>query len=238
MAFSSFARRMEALAICFWGDRTCTTRKGGAIPAIANRPEIQRDLIVNRRPTEWGFVEPRHHREIRTVPSLGSETSAVNAPRSDNRRLKSHTERIVRGNDAVWQYLDDGKKVYIFPLVKGERQRVVDEGPLPFLFKVRANEADARYQMSLVAENADKYLVKVLPKLKEDQESFKVAWLHLHKQFLLPTRITLVSPNGISSREYYLDRQRPNAPVDDQSFQGGVLPGWTVQKNPATEDLR
>jgi hypothetical protein len=84
--------------------------------------------------------------------------------------------------------------------------------------------------MSLVAENADKYLVKVLPKLKEDQESFKIAWLYLHKELLLPTRITLVSPDGISSREYYLDRQRPNAPVDDQSFQGGVLPGWTVQK--------
>jgi hypothetical protein len=163
-------------------------------------------------------------------PDAKGQASAVNAPRSDNRRLKSHTERIVRGNDAVWQYLDDGQKVYIFPLVKGERQRVLDEGPLSFLFKVKANEAEARYQMSLVAENADKYLVKVLPKLKEDQESFKIAWLHLHKQLLLPTRITLVSPDGISSRDYYLDRQRPNAPVDDQSFQGGVLPGWTVQK--------
>jgi outer membrane lipoprotein-sorting protein len=172
------------------------------------------------------------------LPDAKGQTSAVNAPRNDSRRPRSHTERIVRGKDAVWQYLDDGRKVYIFPQAKGARQRVVDEGPLPFLFKVRANEAEARYQMSLVAENADCYLVKVLPKLNEDQESFKMAWLYLNKQFLLPTRITLVSPDGTSSREYRLSRQRPNAPVDDQRFQGGVLPGWTVQKNPATQELR
>ena len=172
------------------------------------------------------------------LPDAKGQTPVVNASRNDSRRLKSHTERIVRGEDAVWQYLDDGRKVYVFPLAKGERQRVLDEGPLPFLFKVKANEAEARYQMSLVAENADDYLVKVLPKLKEDQEYFKMALLQLEKKFLLTKRITLVSPDGTRSREYYLNRQRPNAPVDDQSFQGGVFPGWTVQKNPANEELR
>ncbi len=50
------------------GDRTCTTRDGRAIPALANRPETQRDLSLNRRPPEWGTVEPRHPREIRSVP--------------------------------------------------------------------------------------------------------------------------------------------------------------------------
>ena len=50
------------------GDRTCTIREGRAIPALANRPETRRDLSLNLRPPEWGFVEPRHRREIRTVP--------------------------------------------------------------------------------------------------------------------------------------------------------------------------
>ena len=33
------------------------------------------------------------------------------------------------------------------------------------------------------------------------QKSFKMGWLHLQKQFLLPTRITLISSDGSSSRE-------------------------------------
>ena len=53
--------------------------------------------------------------------------------------------------------------------------------------------------MSLVAEDADDYLVKVLPKLKEDQESFKMALLQLEQKFLLTKRITLVSPDGTRS---------------------------------------
>lgn len=50
-----------------------------------------------------------------------------------------------------------------------------------------------------------------------------MALIHLEKQYLLTKRITLISPDGIRSREYYLDRQRPDAPVDDHSFQGGRL---------------
>ena len=70
------------------------------------------------------------------------------------------------------------------------------------------------------------------------KKSFKMGWLHLQKQFLLPTRITPISPDGSSSREYYLYRQRPNVPVDDRSLQMGIFPGWTVQEEPVTEALR
>jgi outer membrane lipoprotein-sorting protein len=176
--------------------------------------------------------------KLKLASNAKGQLAPVKDPKNESNSLKSHTERIVRGKDAVWQYLYDGRQIYIFPLAKGEQQRVLDEGPFPFLFKMKANEAEARYQMSLVAENAGYYIVKVLPKLKEDQQSFKMALLQLEKKLLLPTRITLVSPDGTSSREYYLDRLRPNTPVDDKIFQGGVFPGWTVQKNPATDALR
>jgi hypothetical protein len=41
-------------------DGTCTTKEGREIPALANRPETRRDLSLNLRPLEWGFVELRH----------------------------------------------------------------------------------------------------------------------------------------------------------------------------------
>jgi TIGR03009 family protein len=144
---------------------------------------------------------------------------------------KNHVERLVRVKDAVWQYFDDGRRIYIFPVAKEERPRILDEAPYPFLFKVKAKEAEERYNWSFVGENAKYYAVKALPKHKKDQASFKAVWLYLDKQFLLPARIMLVSPDGTRTWQYILEQQWPNAPVDDQRFQGGLIPGWTVQKD-------
>ncbi len=127
--------------------------------------------------------------KLKLASNAKGQLAPVKDPKNESSWHKSHTERIVRGEETVWQYNYDDRQIYIFPLAKGEQQRVLDEGPLPFLFK-------------------------------------------------LTTRITLVSPDGTSIREYHLGRLRPDTPVDDQIFQGGVFPGWTVQKNPATDTLR
>jgi hypothetical protein len=168
---------------------------------------------------------------LKLAPDSKGHLAPVKGPNDESSSLKSHVERLVRVEDAVWQYIDDGRRIYVFPLAKGERQHVLDVEPFPFLFKLQANEAEARYQWSLLGENANHYILKALPKHKEDQAYLKMVLLHLHKQFLLPERIMLVSPDGNRTWEYLLDRQRPDAPVDDQRFQGGVIPGWTVQKN-------
>ena len=39
------------------------------------------------------------------------------------------TETIVCGPNEVWQYLYEGRQIFIYPLAKGERQRALDEGP-------------------------------------------------------------------------------------------------------------
>jgi TIGR03009 family protein len=148
---------------------------------------------------------------------------------------KRRVETIVCSQNEVWQYLHENKQILIFPLAKGERQRALEEGPLPFLFNMKAAEAEARYEMSLVKQDAQYYVVKVIPKLKEDQESFKTAFLYLEKTFLLPTRIALLNADGKSSRDYLLRDIKSNEPVDDKIFKGGRLKGWMVQNNPAAQ---
>ncbi len=173
--------------------------------------------------------------KLKLAPNAKGQMAPVKDPKDQKAWLKNHHETIVCNEQAVWQYLYDGRQIYIFPLAKGERQRALDEGPLPFLFNMKARDAEARYQMSLEGENAQYYLVKVLPKIQEDKESFKWALLYLEKTYLLPARIRLLSPDGKSSRDFYLDRQLPNAKVDDKIFKGGSIPGWKVQKNPAAD---
>jgi hypothetical protein len=169
--------------------------------------------------------------KLRLLPDGKGHLVPVKGPKDESSSPKSHVERLVRVEDAIWQYIDDGRQIHVFPRAKGEKQDILDVGPYPFLFKLNANEAEARYRWSIAGENADYYLVKVFPRHKEDRSSFKIALLCLQKELMLPARIILFSPDSTGTREYRLDRQRPNAPVDNQIFRGGVIPGWTVQKN-------
>jgi TIGR03009 family protein len=178
--------------------------------------------------------------EVKLAPDAKGQLAPVKDPKNPNAWLKTRTETIICNQNAVWQYLYKGKQIFIFPLAKGQRQRALDEGPLPFLFNMKVQEAEARYEMSLEKEDEQYYVVKVLPKLQEDKESFKLALLYLEKKFLLPARIALLSPDGKSSRDFQLplEHQKPNAKVDDKIFQGGVFKDWKVQRNPAADAPR
>src|SRR5262249_21932659 len=125
-------------------------------------------------------------------------------------------------------------------LAKEQRKRTLDEGPLPFLFNMKAEEAKQRYVMRLQGEDKNHYWVEVQPRLQEDRESFKTAWIRLDRQFLLPVRIVLFSPDGKSTKDFRLSEIQPNKDFSDRIFQGGVptrqpgdpRPPWKVIRNP------
>jgi TIGR03009 family protein len=148
---------------------------------------------------------------------------------------KTRVETVVCSDKDVWQYLYETKQILIFPLAKEQRQRALEEGPLPFLFNMRADEAAKRYQMTLLDEDEKFYVVKVIPRLKEDQDSFKTALLTLEKTYLLPSRIALLNADGKSTRDYRLTSIKPNAKVDAKWFAGVPLKGWKLVQNPAAQ---
>jgi TIGR03009 family protein len=158
----------------------------------------------------------------------------VLAPVKKNNKIESVPyETIVCTGQEVWHYRYDVKQIYIFPLDKDQRKRALEEGPLPFLFNMRADDARRRYQMVLQQEDPKRYLVKIIPLLKEDKESFSVAWVYLDKDYLLPTRVYLLAPDKKSSKDFQLSQIKPNQPVDEKFFVG-VDPGrgWKVERNP------
>jgi TIGR03009 family protein len=175
-------------------------------------------------------------KKIKLVQNTKGEVIPQKDPKN-GKLVTAPTETIVCNDKAVWQYLYDGRQVFLFPLEKDQRKRALDEGPLPFLFDMKAREAEKRYEMVLEGENEKFYLVKVFPKLPDDKESFRMALLYLEKTFLLPARIALVSPDGKSSRDFYLDNIQPNKDVKDDIFKGGVPPrgGWKLVQNPAAQ---
>jgi len=147
-------------------------------------------------------------------------------------RVATPYERIVCTGPEIWHYRFDKTQIFIYPLDQEAQRRALDEGPLPFLFNMKAQNALERYQMSLQGENKDVYFVVIKPKLKEDKENFSTAWIYLDRKFLLPVRIILFTPDGQSTRDFQLSKIEANQGVSDETFRGIKFKGWTVERNP------
>jgi hypothetical protein len=105
---------------------------------------------------------------------------------------------------------------------------------------MKAQEAERRYLMSLEGQTEKYYFVVIQPRLQEDRESFKTAWIFLDPKFLLPLRIVLFAPDGKSTKDFQLWGIQANKEFEDRIFQGGVpprnpadrRPPWKVVRNP------
>ncbi len=141
-------------------------------------------------------------------------------------------ERIVCTGQEVRQYDFKTQQIFVFPLDRDQRKRAIQEGPLPFLFNLNAQEAKLRYSMTKMAEDKDNYLVGILPRLKKDQEVFSQAYIQLNKLTFLPDRLLLVLPDGKDTQDYKFTQVAPNGQINPVYFQALNIKGWKVVVNP------
>jgi TIGR03009 family protein len=106
------------------------------------------------------------------------------------------SEQIICTGERVYHFQADTKQVSIYPLAPEEKQKAMEEGPLPFLFNMDAANARTRYVMKLVQEDAKAYLISITPIQKADQESFSLAYIILDRTALKPTKIVLYDPSN------------------------------------------
>ncbi|HMB03248.1 MAG TPA: outer-membrane lipoprotein carrier protein LolA [Isosphaeraceae bacterium] len=151
----------------------------------------------------------------------------------DGKPMLTPWERIISTGEEVWQYRNETKQIFIYPLEKQPQKRALEEGPLPFLFNFREADARQRYEMSLMEENDKHYWIGIRPKLVMDQDAFKQAFVKLDKEVLLPVRIYLLAPDGKSTKNFTLKREemRLNKEIPPQNFRGQVMAGWKVIDN-------
>ena len=149
-------------------------------------------------------------------------------------------ERIVCTGNEVLQYSWDDRKIFVFPLDKEVRQKTLQQGPLPFLFNMKAADAKDRYTMSIQKQDDKEYLIGIVPKKEIDKESFSYAFLWLSKETFLPNQLWLIP---VGSKDPLKDHQefrftgnknkiKPNAPIDMKLFTFRQIPDWKVIVNP------
>jgi TIGR03009 family protein len=141
-------------------------------------------------------------------------------------------ERIVCTGQQVRQYDFKTKQIFVFPLDPDQRKRAIQEGPLPFLFNLNAQEAKMRWGMSLIGEDKDNYLIGIKPRTKKDMDVFSSAFLQLSKTTFLPDRMLLVDTNGKDTQDYRFSQVDANQPIDARYFQALAIKGWKVVENP------
>jgi TIGR03009 family protein len=151
-------------------------------------------------------------------------------------------ERIVCTGKEVLQYSWDDRKIFVFPLDKQSRQKALQQGPLPFLFNMKAVDAKKRYSMTLLPQkdaNTDNYLIGIMPNEQIDKQSFDKAFLWLSKKTFLPNRLRLYTPGGKEYQEFVFTGNSnailANQPMDQGFFAFRGYKGWKVIENPGGE---
>ena len=199
------------------------------------------DVKMRRVDTMAGWPDEVYEgRAILQTPNLAwlNFQKVVADPKQPGKKVLKDHERIVCTGTEVWQYRSDAKQIFIFPLERQQQKRALEEGPLPFLFNMRAAEAEARYEMNLMNENAQFFVISVRPKLKIDLESFSKAVIRLDRKTFLPDRIFLLSPNGKDSKDFTLRDIMPNAKVAAANFVGKPIgPPWAIVKDPGDQQV-
>jgi TIGR03009 family protein len=150
---------------------------------------------------------------------------------------KTFHEKIICDGQKVYRYVGSKKQLFIYALPVAERQRAIEEGPLRFLFNMRVEEVKQRFDMALLSENEKQYLIRFIPRIKEDREGFIKAGVWLNKQTLLPDRLVLVQPNGKDTETYEFAEIRRNAAINPVNFQFEPMPKWAKQEFDANGNL-
>ncbi len=158
----------------------------------------------------------------------------------EDKTKKTFHERIVCTGDEVDDFVGAERIVNVYPLPKDQQQKALQEGPLPFLFDMKAKEVKARYQIVLEEEGADAYRLRIAPREDIDRDAFSVARVNLNKTTFLPDALQLVDATGKETQTYLFKDENgeivPNKEIAASNFQRGKVPqGWKVVVNPPAD---
>jgi len=149
------------------------------------------------------------------------------------KKTYSHYERIICTGKEVFHYQTASKQIFIYPLNAEERARALEEGPLPFLFNMKADKAKQRYKMELFSEKDNYAWIQIFPLEKIDQETFSKVYVQLNTQRFLPDRLIIFAPNGKDTQDYKFSTIKMNSGIAANNFEGVLPKGWDVVRNPA-----
>lgn len=117
--------------------------------------------------------------------------------------IEKDRERWVCTGTEVYQYDNRLKQVTITPLPPEMRGTAISQGPLPFIFGMKAQQAKQRYRMllrPLKEQRPQDVLIEVHPLRSQDLENFSRAFVILDTKSYLPRAIQVDEPRAASAQ--------------------------------------
>ncbi len=171
-------------------------------------------------------------RALLKAPNLACLNIEKVDPNPNAQVKKKFHERILCTGEDVVQYDGPTKQIVVYPLDKGQKQRALQQGPLPFLFDMKAAAVKKRYLMELVGEQPNSFRIKITPKEEIDREAFAEALLDLNRETFLPDDLMLTSPNEKETQTYHFGSIKTNVKIAQVNFVLNKPEGWKVVRNP------
>jgi TIGR03009 family protein len=113
---------------------------------------------------------------------------------SDSERWVCTGKEVIKINEKEKTY----EKLPIPPDSQGEN---IMDGPLPFLFGMKAEQAKRRYRLSLSSKNTseDEIWLDVIPRWQNDAANWSSAMVIIYAKTFQPKAVKLVDPTGAES---------------------------------------
>jgi TIGR03009 family protein len=145
-----------------------------------------------------------------------------------------NVEHVVCTGTFAYQFNPGTKVIKVYELKTGVSGQ---DSFLPFLQGMKAQEAKARYDLTLIKEDKFYTYIKIVPRLPEDKADFREARLVLWSQNYMPRELRFVDVNG-NENIWDIPKIQANDPlVSRNSFTAPKLPtGWKWEKVPMMQN--
>ena len=129
----------------------------------------------------------------------------------DNMTLKpADAQRFVCTGKKLYQIDDVKKKYQIIPIPPNMQGERILDGPLPFLFGMKAEEAKRRFDFSKLKSRPNQIWLKAIPRRQEDLQNYKEARIVLDKKNFYPLFVQTTDTTGTSTTSYYFKNFKVN----------------------------
>jgi TIGR03009 family protein len=171
--------------------------------------------------------------DLKPVNVQGQKARRVGENQKPYELKPDNAQRWVCDGQRIWQIDDATKQIDIYPIPPEHQGQNIMDGPLPFLFGMPPEKAQARYNLTLLKEDEGFAYIVATPKRPEDAANWSEAKIRLDKNLFIPQAVQLIAPAGNLETVYTFDvdnlKIADNRGRDD--FKPGIIAGIFNIKN-------
>lgn len=124
------------------------------------------------------------------------------------------SERWICTGKEVIKINDVDKTFDVVEIPEDQRGEKIMEGPLPFLFGMKAEQAKKRYQLQLLNKPDDSRIwIYVVPRFDQDKRNYREATIILDPKSFHPIAVRMIDPRGAEETVHKFKNVRDTKPI-------------------------